>query len=682
MNYPLISEYEIEIKRQGSSVLDLDDEYIFIPSQTKPIKIFNYGSGAFASVFKVLHVPTNKEYALRVFLSGANPKNINRVFEISEGLKDVSCENLSSYKLFNHSIVIKNKSYPVILMDWVNGIKINNYVTSILHDNTKLQELQAKIVELSHKLESLGIAHGDIQSGNIIISQSYGQDLKLNLVDYDPMFLPILKGKTARELGHSSFQHPKRNKSFFNEQIDRFSFWLLLTSIEAIKFDKTLWGTDVRSGFNDGDNFLFRASDIANADQSKLVQKLRSLKQESINFYLDNLFSNPFSPERDKVELCDIKISENIVSVLENKEIEKKYNERDFIIESSPTGAKIYHDNKLLGKTPISLEYEKFVSKKITIFGNNDFQRKTFYLNGSQKKYYINLTDIPVVLPTPPKTDYLYKITSNPTNATVRNSDGDFLGTTPLTLTSKNNSLKVDIQNNNGKTKHLNLNSNQQRYHVDFKEEEDNKDYTKWLGFFIFLVIIIVGIIIVAIDNNRYVETVEVPNSLDTAAVAVWDASADTMALQPEQPLQPTQPLKENIILSFEDLGVNKYSDNTSYKPHYDGCGTYLSMSKEDFENGIYITTGFSTSYFNHHADSMGSYLELLINGEIERFDRIESSRSGDEATYINNNGMTLKINLKIIDSGYEFFMYEGTIELIKNNEERATSYVYGSSGC
>ena len=46
MNYPLISEYEREIKTKGSVILKLPQHYDFVPNKIKPIKIYSYGSGA------------------------------------------------------------------------------------------------------------------------------------------------------------------------------------------------------------------------------------------------------------------------------------------------------------------------------------------------------------------------------------------------------------------------------------------------------------------------------------------------------------------------------------------------------------------------------------------------------------------------------------------------------------
>lgn len=82
MNYPLISEYEREIKTKGSVILRLPHQYNFVPNKIKPIKIYSYGSGAMAGVFKVEGM--GKQYALRVFLNGGNPQNINRVMDIAK----------------------------------------------------------------------------------------------------------------------------------------------------------------------------------------------------------------------------------------------------------------------------------------------------------------------------------------------------------------------------------------------------------------------------------------------------------------------------------------------------------------------------------------------------------------------------------------------------------------------
>ena len=411
MNYPLISEYENEIRKNGSSILNLPDAYEFIPSKTSPIKIFSFGSGAFAGIFKIRNSKSGKEYALRCFLSGGKQENINRIENISNYLENFSVDWLCKNTLHKEGIKIKGNLYPIILLEWSHGQKLNDYVSFIINDNQKISELQNKLVELSHDLEAKDIAHGDIQSGNVLVEQANNGGIKLKLVDYDAMYIPTLKGEQAIEKGHPSFQHPKRNMSDYNPLIDRFSFWLLLTSLEALKYNK-----DLRGVFNDEDNFLFKSKDLLNPQSSELVRRLRNINERSLNFYLDNLLSNMSSPDRERINVyagehdIEIKRENPAQSDIEGmKEIpaestkgsislskQSPVDNFKFIIKSVPQGVEVYHtsvvESNFLGKTPIELDINQYSSKRIILVGNG--KTKSFYLNQNQKEYEIRLDDI------------------------------------------------------------------------------------------------------------------------------------------------------------------------------------------------------------------------------------------------------------------------------------------------
>ena len=248
------------------------------------------------------------------------------------------------------------------------------------------------------------------------MEQANNGGITLKLVDYDAMYIPTLKGEQAIEKGHPSFQHPKRNMADYNPLIDRFSFWLLLTSLEALKYDKTLWNKDLRGGFNDEDNFLFKSKDLSNPQSSELVRRLRNINERSLNFYLDNLLSNMSSPDRERVNVyagehdIEIKRENPVQSDIEGiKEIpaestkgsislskQSPVDNFKFIIKSVPQGVEVYHtsvvESNFLGKTPIELDINQYSSKRIILVGNE--KTKSFYLNQNQKKYEIRLDDI------------------------------------------------------------------------------------------------------------------------------------------------------------------------------------------------------------------------------------------------------------------------------------------------
>lgn len=400
--YPSIVEYEKAIRTFGSRCLNLLGSYEFIPNKVQPIKVFKVASGSFAIVFKVREIGTGTFFALRGFLNMANPEKIDRTIKISNNLQTISESWICKTQFFPRGFVIDNEQYPVILMEWCNGIPLNEYISTILHNNEKISELQRKIVELSLSLEVLEIAHGDIHAGNILV-ESINSEITLKLVDYDPMYVSELKGELAMEIGHSSYQHPKRDKFYYDETIDRFSFWLLLTSLEALKFDKSLWKKDNEGGFNDEDNLLFKAKDLENPSYSALIQKLKKINQTSINYYLYELLSDEFSPKREKVSLYQEEVSivkpnrlkEPTTALINEKSIKatpkttQVSNGAEFLINSIPNGADVYFGNQYLGITPIRLPISLFSSRMIKLTYNG--KTKTFPLNRNQTEYTIDI---------------------------------------------------------------------------------------------------------------------------------------------------------------------------------------------------------------------------------------------------------------------------------------------------
>ena len=64
--FPTLSEYNKTIQVQGANAFRTLNNIFFIPARTTPIKIYSFGSGSFAVVFKALE--NNKEIAIRCFI--------------------------------------------------------------------------------------------------------------------------------------------------------------------------------------------------------------------------------------------------------------------------------------------------------------------------------------------------------------------------------------------------------------------------------------------------------------------------------------------------------------------------------------------------------------------------------------------------------------------------------------
>src|SRR2546430_4647189 len=57
------------------------------------------------------------------------------------------------------------------------------------------------------------VAHGDLQHGNILVRGG-----SIQLVDYDGMWVPALKGRHATEIGHRAYQHPERSEQDYRSE--------------------------------------------------------------------------------------------------------------------------------------------------------------------------------------------------------------------------------------------------------------------------------------------------------------------------------------------------------------------------------------------------------------------------------------------------------------------------------
>jgi hypothetical protein len=365
--FPTISEYNKTIQVQGANAFRTLNNVFFIPARTTPIKIFSFGSGSFAVVFKALE--NNKEIAIRTFI-GTDVDYVERYRKIDSYLTTIKEDWKTNIQFLENEIEINGKLFPVVKMDWVEGKLLDRFLNSNLQNNETLSELQKQIFKTSRNLEKNKIAHGDIQCGNIIIKEVNGV-LQIKLIDYDGMYIPNFQGEKQIERGRSEFQHPKRDSFVFNEEIDRFSFWVILCALEALKFDKTLWKEIMQGGFNTLDNLLFVADDFNNPNQSKLFNRLERLNQPSLNFYLDKLKFALYNSKIDKIHLFEENdaLETNIVNNLESNTDSKKQNQ--FVrlkITSSPSGASVRNNHfESIGITPLTLNKYDFLNQEIKI---------------------------------------------------------------------------------------------------------------------------------------------------------------------------------------------------------------------------------------------------------------------------------------------------------------------------
>jgi hypothetical protein len=130
-----------------------------------------------------------------------------------------------------------------------------------------LANLPAAFLELSKFLETQRVAHGDIQTGNVMVSGSGA----IQLIDYDGMFVEEIRDIGSCELGQINFQHPERkSKNPFGPTMDRFSLIALSVAAKALYEDPSLW----KKTNSDLDAIVFRAADFIDPARSTVFSEL------------------------------------------------------------------------------------------------------------------------------------------------------------------------------------------------------------------------------------------------------------------------------------------------------------------------------------------------------------------------------------------------------------------------
>ena len=236
MTYPLISEYVEAVRNAEDNFDKLRNLRSVTDGNGNPVMT----SGNFAVVFKMQDERNDKLYAVKCFLKD-QPNRAENYRMIAEEPEFVSSSFLTKFQYLDNELFVDaahadGEEFPVLLMDWVEGINLDQYIRLHLHDSYQLHLLAYQFSRLALWLMPQPFAHGDLKPDNIMVRE----DGTLVLIDYDGMFVPAMKGQKSREMGSPDFRHPARTEGTFNEHIDDFSLASILLSLRVIAEEPAL----------------------------------------------------------------------------------------------------------------------------------------------------------------------------------------------------------------------------------------------------------------------------------------------------------------------------------------------------------------------------------------------------------------------------------------------------------
>ena len=233
-------------------------------------------TGNFAQVYELKN--GTKRWAVKCFTRSSSDVR-RRYSVISNAIVSSNLPYFVGFRFADDEILVGGKRYPIVKMEWVEGQSLDKFIEANLYRPQTLLDLASRLAEMVKALEAKGLAHGDIQHGNVLITNN-----ELKLVDYDGMFVPDFKGTLAPERGLPSYQHPLRNDQFYDQTLDRFPLLVICTALCAIAVDPSLWYE-----FSTGDNLLFTKQDFERPDSSRLFSRLRNSTDSQVKTFAELL---------------------------------------------------------------------------------------------------------------------------------------------------------------------------------------------------------------------------------------------------------------------------------------------------------------------------------------------------------------------------------------------------------
>lgn len=236
-------------------------------------------SGNFAVVYKA-ESADQRTWAVRCFSREVDGQH-ERYAAITDELRRLRLPFTVDFTYQPHGIKVLGRRYPLLKMEWVRGEGLISYITRHLRVPERLTALADGLTETVRTLAAHGIAHGDLQHGNILVV-----DERPVLIDYDGMFVPALAGRAGTEIGHANYQHPGRTLAHFGPGLDHFAVWVIALTLKALAADPELW--QKHDGGAD-DCLLLKKRDLAEPDGSAVLKDI-----EKSNNFLVRLYAGWF----------------------------------------------------------------------------------------------------------------------------------------------------------------------------------------------------------------------------------------------------------------------------------------------------------------------------------------------------------------------------------------------------
>jgi hypothetical protein len=268
MNWPMSQEFNEAIQNPSLvfSDPDLKTGETVVGARGLPLP----RSGNFADVYQ-MRGADGRNWAVKCFTRPVVGL-AERYARVDEALAKANLPFTVKFEFLGEGIRVGGAWRPIVKMEWVEGLLLNQVVREKTDQPAILSALGQMWGRMCKRLRESGIAHTDIQHGNVLLVPgsrpgAYG----LKLIDYDGMYVPSLANSPSGESGHASYQHPTRvSGRVYSADLDRFPNVVIATAFKGLE----VAGPKLWEKYDTGDNLLFVEDDFKSPRTSKLMREL------------------------------------------------------------------------------------------------------------------------------------------------------------------------------------------------------------------------------------------------------------------------------------------------------------------------------------------------------------------------------------------------------------------------
>lgn len=306
----LLASAEAEFNRtSGFFVAPMLRGFCFEEDDSESSDDIIYDYGQFCYIFPI--TKNGQQKCLRIWKADHDKfrvQSIEHIKGLSDSFNKYNIQFVIGYSYIENAVRLQNGVIlPAVLMDWVQGPNLLDYVRDNYTNSINIRKLASEFLNMCQYHHKYGMAHGDLSSKNIIVQPNN----KICLIDYDTFYYWELEKPVPQITnGTPGFQHPERmnrkrmEQQYMNESTDYFSQLIIYFSLLVIAANSKLFNPD-----NDEGPILLSPSDIASKDaflKSQIYKKISAIKNQEIQLYLKELvraIGGPLSAVRSLVDV-------------------------------------------------------------------------------------------------------------------------------------------------------------------------------------------------------------------------------------------------------------------------------------------------------------------------------------------------------------------------------------------